>query len=136
MTAPAGGEPVWVSRLAVDVIHRDQVDQHGGHHGVRDENLLESALARPRNRWAYGEDVDLADLAAAYAHGLARNHPFLDGNKRTALMVAYTFLAVNGLVLDAPQPEAVVAMRGLGAGDLTEAELADWIREHTTCSDD
>lgn len=130
MTSRDGGEPAWLSRLAVEAVHRSQVDEHGGHHGVRDESLLESALARPRNRWAYAEDADLADLAAAYAHGIARNHPFVDGNKRTALMAAYTFLDVNGRVLDAPQPEAVVAVRALSTGEITEEEFAAWIREH------
>lgn len=130
--SPAGrDEPAWLSRLTVDVIHRDQVDEHGGHHGVRDEGLLESALARPRNRWADDEDVDLADLAAAYAHGIARNHPFLDGNKRTAFMAAYTFLDVNGLEPDAPEAEAVAAMRALSTGELGEDEFAEWIRRHT-----
>lgn len=124
-------EPARLSRLTVDLVHRDQVDEHGGHHGVRDESLLESALGRPRNRRACDEDVDLADLAAAYAHGIARNHPFLDGNKRTAFMAAYTFLDVNGIELNAPEPEAVAAMRALSTGELGEDGFAEWIRRHT-----
>lgn len=131
MSPGDGGEPAWLSRITVDVVHRDQVDEHGGHHGVRDESLLESALGRPRNRWAYDENVDLADLAAAYAHGIARNHPFLDGNKRTAFMAAYTFLDVNGLELNAPEAEAAAAMRALSTGELGEDEFAEWIRRHT-----
>lgn len=135
MSPADGGEPAWLSRITVDVVHRDQVDEHGGHHGVRDESLLESALGRPRNRWAYDENVDLADLAAAYAHGIARNHPFLDGNKRTAFMAAYTFLDVNGLELNAPEAEAAAAMRALSTGELGEDEFAEWIRRHTEAAD-
>lgn len=134
MSPEGRNEPAWLTRLTVDVVHRTQVDEHGGHHGVRDESLLESALGRPRNRWGYDEDVDLADLAASYAHGIARNHPFLDGNKRTAFMAAYTFLDVNGLALDAPEAEAVAAMRALSTGELGEEEFAEWLRRHTEVS--
>ncbi|MFW6192295.1 MAG: type II toxin-antitoxin system death-on-curing family toxin [Gemmatimonadota bacterium] len=119
-----------MSRFLVEVVHRDLIDQHGGAFGVRDEGLLESALARPRNRWTYGENPDLAELAAVYAHGLARSHPFVDGNKRTALMAAYTFLAINGLDLDAPEPEAAAMVVALSAGDLSEEEFAAWLRGH------
>ena len=130
MTREGGSEPAWLSRLAVQSIHRDQIREHGGRSGVRDEHLLESALARARNRWAYGENPDLADLAAAYAHGLIRDHPFMDGNKRTALMAAYTFLGINDYDLDAPEPEAVAMVVALSAGDLTEEAFGDWIRRH------
>jgi len=128
VTEGGGCEPAWLSPLAVRAIHRDQIREHGGRSGVRDEGLLESALARARNRWPYGEDPDLADLAAAYAHGLAGNHPFVDGNKRTALMAAYTFLGINDHDLEAPEPEAVAMVVALSAGELAEGEFAAWVR--------
>lgn len=132
MSGGGRDEPSWLSRLTVEAVHRDQVDVHGGHHGLRDEGLLESALVRPGHRWPYGEEVvDIPDLAAAYAYGIARNHPFLDGNKRTAFMAAYTFLQINGLALEAPEAEAVAAVRALAAGELGEEEFAAWIRRHT-----
>lgn len=110
-------------------IHSEQIAEHGGGEGTRDPALLESALARPRQLAAYG-DPDPADLAAAYAFGIARNHPFVDGNKRTALAVGETFLWLNGLRLTASDAQAVVAFVALAAGDLTEIELADWFRQH------
>ena len=130
MTEGGGGEPAWLPRLAVEIIHREQIRQHGGQLGVRDEGLLDSALARPRNRWAYGEDPDLADLAAAYAHGLAGNHPFVDGNKRVAFLAAYTFLGLNDHDLEAPEPETVAVVGGLAAGELSEEEFAAWVRRY------
>lgn len=123
-----GGEPRWLSPLAVRAMHTDLIRQHGGEAGLRDEGLLESALARPRNKWAYEDAPDLSALAAAYAGGLVRNHPFVDGNKRAAFMAAYTFLAINGRELDAPEPEAVAVMTGLAAGDVSEDEFANWLR--------
>jgi death-on-curing protein len=129
----AGGAsgPAWLPLLAVHRIHRDQILQHGGRSGIRDEGLLESALARPRNRWEYGDDPDLADLAASYACGIVQDHPFVDGNKRTALMAAYSFLAINGRDLDAPEAETVAVMMALSAGELTEDRFAEWIRRYT-----
>jgi len=97
---------------------------------VGDEGLLDSALARPRNRWAYGADPDLADLAAAYAHGLAGNHPIVDGNKRVAFLAAYTFLGLNDHDLEAPEPAAVAAVVALAAGELSEEGFAAWVRRH------
>jgi death-on-curing protein len=102
--------------------------EHGGGEGVRDVRLLESAIARPRNLAAYGE-ADAAALAAAYAFGIARNHPFVDGNKRTAAVVSETFLALNGYRLTATDAELVVAFLALAAGEFREAALADWFRE-------
>ncbi len=107
--------------------HAEQLAEHGGGEGVRDEGLLDSAMARARNLAAYGEP-DAADLAAAYAYGIARNHPFIDGNKRTAAVVSETFLVLNGHVLDTTDADVVVAFLALAAGALAEAELADWFR--------
>ena len=123
-------EPAWLSRSIIDIIHADQIRQHGGSFGVRDEGLVRSALDRPRNRWAYDQTADLADLAAAYAYGLAANHGFVDGNKRVAFMAAYTFLGLNDHDLDASEPEVVLAMLDLAAGKLSEAQFAAWIRQN------
>ena len=121
-------QPVWVERIVVDIIHHDQLLQHGGRPGVRDENALESALARPRNKFAYDPDSDLATVAAAYGFGLATGHGYIDGNKRVAFMVMYVFLDLNGWDLDAPEPEVVDTMRGVADGRVSENELADWVR--------
>ncbi len=122
-------EPRW---LGVDValaIHERQLSEHGGVAGVRDRGMLESALARPANQWNYGEN-DPAQLAAAFAFGIARNHPFGDGNKRTAWVLARLFLAINGHNLSFEAQEAIDAMLALAGGTLSEAELADWFRQH------
>ena len=123
-------EPEWLDRSIVEALHADQILEHGGAMGLRDEGLLEPALARPRQKWRYEPATDLATLAAAYAFGLAKNHPLIDGNKRTALVAAYTFLAINGLELEAPEPEAVAAIIGTADGSLSEEDLAPWIRSH------
>lgn len=123
-------EPRWLSRRLVDAIHRDQLRQHGGSPGVRDENALESALARPRNRRAYDPASDLSTLAAAYGYGLATNHPYIDGNKRIAFMAMYVFLGLNGCDLEAPEPEVVEVIIDLAAGRLGEKALAEWLRAH------
>ena len=122
-------EPLWLDKRIALALHEELLREHGGLAGVRDEGLLESALARPQNLAAYG-DPTLAEMAAAYAFGIARNHPFVDGNKRTALMTAYTFLRTNGLRLIAPEVEAVAVIRDLAAGELGEDELARWIEEN------
>lgn len=109
--------------------HAEQLAEHGGAEGVRDAGGLESALSRPVNLASYGEP-DAAELAAAYAWGIARNHPFVDGNKRTAAVVSETFLALNGHALTASDAEVVVAFVALAAGELSEVELADWFRQH------
>ncbi len=98
-------EPHWLSRLVVDAMKLDQIREHGGQPGLRDENLLESALARPLNKFAYEGTHDLAELAAAYGYGLARNHAYVDGNKRIAFMAMYVFLAMNGFEIEASEPE-------------------------------
>ncbi len=123
-------EPVWLRRRESDAFHFDQLRQHGGIPGVRDENALESALARPRNRWGYESDSDLAALAAAYGYGLATNHGYNDGNKRVAFMVMYVFLGLNGWEIDIPEPEVVQVMLALADGRLDEKQLADWLRDH------
>ena len=107
--------------------HAEQIAEHGGGEGVRDAGLLESAMARPQNLAAYGTP-DAAELAAAYAYGIARNHPFVDGNKRTAAVVSETFLMLNGHVLTASDAELVVAFLALAAGDLSEEATAAWFR--------
>src|SRR5258705_3532620 len=114
----------------VIAIHHRQISEHGGSEGLRDEGLLASTLARPQNLLAYGRPrPDLAALAAAYAYGIARNHPFVDGNKRTALVAARTFLLVNGVNLQASQDEKYLTLLQLAQGGLTEEQLGDWIRK-------
>ena len=120
---------VWLLEETIVAIHHRQIAEHGGGEGLRDEGLLSSALARPQNLFAYGQPhPDLAALAAAYAYGLARNHPFVDGNKRTALVAARTFLLLNGVNLEAGQDEKFLTFQRLAEGSLTEKELAEWIR--------
>ncbi len=126
MSAP---EPVWVTVSTVLAVHDEQLAEHGGLPGVRDLGLLESALARPRNAYSQGEH-SLPVLAASLAFGIARNHPFIDGNKRTSLVAMELFLWLNGLELVASDESCVVTFLALAAGDLAEAALADWIRAH------
>ena len=121
-------EPRWVPRLVVEAVHLDQIREHGGLIGIRDENALESALARARQRWSYQEDVELARLAADYAFGIASNHPFRDGNKRTAFLAAVIFLGLNGLDFVAPEDEVVEKMLALAGGNLNESKLTEWIQ--------
>ena len=121
-------EPTWVLRAVVDALHHDQLLEHGGLPGVRDESALESALGRPRNKWSYGDATDIAELAAAYAFGLAKNHPFNDGNKRTAFIVMMLFLERNGRTLHVEDAEVIKTFLALAASELAEADLADWIR--------
>ena len=124
-------EPIWIRLDTVRAIHKRQLAEHGGIEGIREESLLLSALDRPQNLYAYSEPKpDLAMLAASYAYGIARNHAFLDGNKRVALVVCRTFLKLNGVDLAASQEEKVRVFLCLAEGNLSEAELADWIRAH------
>ncbi len=124
-------EPAWVRADVVEAIHRRQLAEHGGAEGVRDAGALASALDRPRNRLTYGNPPpDLAELAAAYGFGIARNHPFADGNKRTALIVMRLFLKLNGAELVATAGEKHDVIMSLAAGDLTEVALAEWVRRH------
>lgn len=117
----------WIDKQALCLLHGETLAEHGGAAGVRDEGLLESALARPQNLVAYG-NPDVATLAASYAFGIARNHPFVDGNKRAAFLSVGLFLALNGHRLVATQAEATVAVFALAAGELEEAEFAKWLR--------
>ena len=123
-------EPIWLDRPILEALHVDQITEHGGSLGIRDAGLLESAPARPRQKWHYEPGSDLASLAAAYAFGIAKNHPFVDGKKRAALVAAYTFLALNDFELEATEPEAVTMVLGTADGSLSEEDLASWIRSH------
>ena len=127
MSAADRVEPIWLDARDANAIHERQLAEHGGGQGVRDQGLLESALARAKNRWAYGED-DPAKLAAAYAFGIARNHPFVDGNKRTAWVIARLFLVLNGCRLEFTPSDAIAFMLALAAGELNEEQTADWFR--------
>lgn len=124
-------EPRWIDARLVEAIHRRQLAEHGGSTGVRDPGALDSALARPRQLSAYGgEEVDMPALAAAYAYGITRNHPFVDGNKRTAYVLCRTFLLINGWDLVGPLAERYPLFLGLAAGEIGEDELAEWNRAH------
>lgn len=124
-------EPQWLSRVVVDAIHNDQLREHGGLPGIRDENVLESALARPQQKWHYAENVDMASLAAAYGFGLVKNHPYRDGNKRIGFLAIVTFLGINGHDLEATDAEVIAEILALADGRVSEEELTDWIREHS-----
>lgn len=125
----------WVSEETATAIHQEQLAEHGGGVGIRDRGLLQSALARPQNASVYGQ-ADGAELAAAYAYGIARNPPFIDGNKRTAWVVARLFLAKNDLVLRFERTDATMKVLALAAGDLSEAALADWLRKRIVPGED
>jgi death-on-curing protein len=122
---------VWLSRQLILAIHDEQLAQHGGASGIRDSGLLESALARPANRTAYG-DPDLAEVAALYAIALTRTHPFVDGNKRTAYVALELCLRLNGLRFVAPDAEAAVVMIQLAAGEISDEEFTSWVRQNAT----
>jgi death on curing protein len=121
---------VWIDAAVILAVHEEQLAEHGGAAGIRDANMLESALARPRNLAHYGEP-DAAALAAAYGFGLARNHPFIDGNKRSAFVAVELFLQLNGLRLDAPDVDCVMVMLSLAAGEIDEPAFAAWLRERS-----
>ena len=124
-------EPVWIREDVVLAIHRRQLSEHGGAEGLRDAGLLASALARPRNLLAYSDgEPDFATLASAYAFGIVRNHPFIDGNKRTGYVVCRTFLVLNGHDLSASREDKYSTFLSLAGGELSEDELTLWIREH------
>lgn len=122
-------EPFWLTREIVIAIHDEQLAVHGGASGLRDEGMLESALDRPRNRWSY-EQADRAELAAAYAFGIAGNHPFVDGNKRTSLLALYTFLGVNDIEFVVPEADAAAIIFSLAAGEVSEKSLTRWIKDN------
>jgi death-on-curing protein len=123
--------PRWLTRRLVGEIHAEQIDEQGGAHGIRDEALIDSALARPRNRWEYDPDADIFTLAAAYGFGLAKNHGFIDGNKRVAYMAMYVFLGLNRWIIEVPEPEVVLLMTDVASGERSEEQLAEWLRQNT-----
>ncbi len=119
-------EPVWLLRTVVEAVHDAQLAEHGGLPGLRDPGLLESALARPRNSFGYGE-TDIRVLAASYAFGIARNHPFIDGNKRMAFLAAYVFMRLNGWRITATEPDTTTVVLSLAAGQMSESDFAIWL---------
>jgi death on curing protein len=121
----------WVPEAAVRAMHAELIAEHGGREGLRDSGLLSSALARPKNSRAYGRSASIFDLAALYATGIVRNHPFVDGNKRVALMAMYSFLEINGYRLEAPETESVGIMLALAAGEVDEKSLSGWIDKYS-----
>jgi death-on-curing protein len=125
-----GKEPVWLLDTAVLIAHEISLANFGGAEGIRDTHLLESALARPKNLFAY-EKPDLYELAASYTSGIVKNHPFVDGNKRTGFLAGAAFLELNGVTLIASEPEATRIITGVASGVVNEAQLADWYGEHT-----
>ncbi|KQW35525.1 type II toxin-antitoxin system death-on-curing family toxin [Rhizobacter sp. Root404] len=127
---PANDPWIWIDPSVIHAVHEEQLAEHGGSTGLRDAGLLESALARPLQLAAYGEP-DAAALAAAYGFGLAKNHPFVDGNKRTAFVAVELFLALNGWSLTASDVDCVLAMLRLAGGESSELEFADWVRANS-----
>lgn len=125
-------EPKWLSRVVLDAIHTDQLREHGGLPGLRDENALESALARPQQKRHYADRTDVPALAAAYAFGLVKNHPYRDGNKRIGFLAMVTFLELNGLEFTATDADVVAEIMALAEGAVGEEALADWIRQHSS----
>jgi death-on-curing protein len=124
-------QPYWISRKALLYLHSASLATFGGSTGIRDEGLLDSALARPQNRFLYSPESDLSDLAASYGFGLAKNHPFVDGNKRAALHSVGLFLSINGHELIADQLDVIQTMMRLAAGELSETDFASWIRQNS-----
>jgi len=124
-------EPHWLNRVVLDAIHFEQLREHGGLHGIRDEGALESALARPRQKWWYERKADIVSLAAAYGFGIASNHPYRDGNKRVAFLALVTFLGLNGYEFEAADNDIVSEMFALAAGQVSEGELIQWIGRHS-----
>jgi death-on-curing protein len=125
---------VWLSRKLTLAIHDEQLSEHGGAPGIRDEGLLESALSQPLNRASYG-DPDIAEFAAVYAIGIVLNHPFVDGNKRTGFAALFTFLGLNGATFEPPEVDATMAMLRLAASELKDDEFIDWVRANTRVPD-
>ena len=124
-------QATWINRRALLYLHSASLTTHGGASGIRDEGLLDSALARPLNRFLYAPESDLAELAASYGFGLAKNHPFIDGNKRAAFHAVGLFLSINGYELVAGQVDAIQTVLSLAAGELSEEEFATWIRKNS-----
>jgi death-on-curing protein len=124
-------EPIWIEKREVLIVHSAQLSQHGGTDGIRDQTLLDSALAKPRNVFAYADDATLPRLAASYAFGIARNHAFVDGNKRTALVICEGFLRLNGLAVISSPEEKYLTFLHLASGEISEQQLTDWLNHHT-----
>jgi len=125
-------EPIWMDMSDALIFHDMELSAHGGSSGVRDAGMLESALNRPRNLWVYEEvPPSLNRLAAAYAFGISSNHPFVDGNKRTAFVVSFSFLDINGIEVTASQEEAYLTILALAAGEMNERQLTEWFDQHT-----
>ena len=122
-------EPIWLLPEIVISVHQMLLAEHGGASGIRDETLLDSELNRPRQRFAYSDTLPIYELASSYCYGLAKNHPFVDGNKRVALTTAAIFLEINGYSLTAPEANTVVIIEQLAAGNITEDELSNWFKE-------
>jgi len=127
-------EPKWLKHNVVSHVHNLLLAEHGGPAGVRDESLLHSALDRPKNKFSYERHSSLHEMAAAYTFGIARNHPFVDGNKRTAFVCGALFLELNGFVVTASEADTVVAMESVAAGNLDESQLAEWFRSNSADS--
>jgi death on curing protein len=121
-------EPIWLLREVILAVHEEQLAEHGGLAGIRDAGMLDSALARPEQLFAYGDRPDIAQLAAAYGFGIARNRPFADGNKRTAFVAIELFLGINGYDFYASDEDCILTILALAAGELEEAQLAAWVR--------
>ena len=124
-------EPIWIEKREVLIVHSAQLAQHGGTDGMRDETLLDSALAKPKNVFAYSDNVSLPRLAASYAFDIARNHAFFDGNKRTALVISEGFLRLNGLAVASAPEEKYITFLHLASGEISELQLTDWLNSHT-----
>ncbi|MFN0080385.1 MAG: type II toxin-antitoxin system death-on-curing family toxin [Prosthecobacter sp.] len=124
-------EPEWVLRDTVLLLHEQSLAEHGGSPGIRDEGLLDSALGKPHNLFSYGNPA-IFDLAASYVFGLVKNHPFLDGNKRTGFVVGVLFLQLNGYYLTAPEADAAIRTLALAAGDMKESAYAAWLESNST----
>jgi death on curing protein len=127
---------IWINQRMIMAVHDEQLAEHGGSTGLRDEGLLQSALGRPQNAAAYNDDADICTLAAACAYGLAKNHPFIDGNKRTAAVAMELFIELNGYKLTSTNVEGVIIMLKLAGGDMSEDELVAWLRKNVEAVQD
>lgn len=125
-------EPIWVLDDVVLAIHSMLLAEHGGGSGIRDSSMLDSALARAKQKISYEPNASIFDLAAAYSFGIAKNHPFVDGNKRTAFTIGTLFLEINGQILDVPEANAAITFENLAAGKINEIELAQWFKDNCT----
>jgi death-on-curing protein len=124
-------EPRWLNKKIAEAIHLDQIKQHGGSMGIRDEGLLESALDRPKNTWHYQQNSSIFELASSLGIGIAKNHPFIDGNKRTSFLLMYVFLASNGFNIETSENDVVQVMLKVADGSIKETELAKWLEQNT-----